>query len=104
MAEINTGSYLNFADLLAAEGFEFWETPDFPEIIPQDNDTYIEVDSNYFGRLDLLAFDQYGDVDLWWVIALANNLDIVPTQMKIGQKLRIPNKNYIQTLFARGIP
>ena len=43
------------------------------DIIPEsDNDTY--VISQYGDRLDLLAYQYYGDTSLWWYIAKANNL------------------------------
>ena len=57
------------------------------DIIPEsDNDTY--VISQYGDRLDLLAYQYYGDTSLWWYIAKANGLKVmvIPT----GTSLRIP--------------
>lgn len=95
-------SWLTIAPLLDSSGIVFWDTPDFPEIVPQDGDTYVDVDSGYAGRLDLVAFDKYGDCDLWWVIALANGIDLIPTDVVIGMRLRIPEKRYVDTIISKG--
>ena len=100
--EIDRRSWLNFAELLQYQGTIFWDTPELPEIVPQDNDTYLEVDDQYEGRPDLIAFDKYGDVHLWWVIALANNLEDLPGDVAFGKLLRIPNKAYVESLLAKG--
>ena len=65
------------------------------DIIPEsDNDTY--VISQYGDRLDLLAYQYYGDTSLWWYIAKANSLKVmvIPT----GTSLRIPGS----TQYAKG--
>jgi len=54
--EITKTSYLNFADYLEVDGFTFFDTPDFPELTPQDGDRFINVTDEYINRLDLLAF------------------------------------------------
>ena len=57
------------------------------DIVPEtDNDIW--VISQYGDRLDLLAYQYYGDTSLWWYIARANNLKtmVVP----IGSSIRIP--------------
>lgn len=113
--EINKNSWLNFADLLEFEGeqgtsgvveetetISFWETPNFPDVVPQDNDTYITIDDSTAGNLDLIAFDAYGDADLWWVIALANDIELIPTDVIIGKRIRIPNKSYVDGLIGKG--
>lgn len=113
---IRKNSWLNFADLLeirAQQGtsgvanepfqtFSFWSTPDFPDVVPQTNDQFITIDDQYLGRLDLIAFDAYGDPDLWWVIALANNYQLIPTDMIMNSKIRIPNKSYVDSLLGKG--
>ena len=40
-------------------------------------------------RLDILAQKYYGDVNLWWYIAKANNLKFMT--LPIGTRLRIPS-------------
>ena len=100
--EIRKNSWLNFADSLEFEGTTFWETPEFPKIVPQDGDIFLDVTDQNLGKLDLIAFDVYGDPDLWWVIALANNIDLIPTDMVIGTKIRIPEKSFVNSLIAKG--
>lgn len=104
MAKIDKTSWLNFAPYIDYSGYQFWDTPDFPHLLPQDGDKFVDVDDKYVGRLDLLAFDVYGDVNLWWVIALANKIDVVPTGVKFGMRLRIPEKTYVDSLLARAAP
>ena len=48
----------------------YYKNIEYPECPPTSNDTYII--SKIGDRLDLLAFDFYNDVRLWWVISKAN--------------------------------
>ena len=43
--------------------------------------------------MDLLAQDFYGDPTLWWVIAMANDLDRDSVFPPLGFQLRIPNNS-----------
>lgn len=101
--KIGRNSWLSIAPLLDYKGTIFWDTPNFPEIVPQDNDTFIDIDSDYVGRLDLIAFDYYDDVDLWWVIALANEIDLIPTDVTLNRRIRLPNKQYIESIISKGV-
>jgi len=91
--DIRNTSRLAFADLLVLDGVEFWDTLVLPDSIPQQDDTQHIVSSN--DRIDLLADRYYQDARLWWVIAWANGLDIIPTDMKENAQLRIPSKSYV---------
>ena len=51
-----------------------------------DGDLYVMTQEG--DRLDLLAQQFYGDVNLWWYIAKANNLSFMT--LPPGTKLRIP--------------
>ncbi len=65
------------------------------ENIPvSDNDIYIIT--QYGDRLDLLAHQFYGDVNLWWYIARANNVFTFNVPENI--QLRIPGS----TQYAQG--
>ncbi len=59
-----------------------------------DNDIYIIT--QYGDRLDLLAHQFYGDVNLWWYIARANNVFTFNVPENI--QLRIPGS----TEYAQG--
>ena len=100
--KITKNSWLAITPLISSNGFTFWDTPNFPELVPQQGDLFVEVDSQYLGRLDLIAYDHYGDVDYWWVIALANGLDQIPTDMRLGMTLRLPDKKYIDSIISKG--
>jgi hypothetical protein len=60
----------------------------YPNIEAQSNDDYILT--GVADRLDNIAFDFYGDATLWWVIAMANNLEGDSIYPPSGMYLRIP--------------
>ena len=70
----------------------------YPEIEPTSNDAYITT--SYEDRLDLLAYDYYGDETLWWVISRANP-DVTRRDsffIKSGVQIRIPSGNILSSL------
>ena len=60
----------------------------YPEIPPTNDDNYVITVLG--DRLDLLAFDFYGDSTFWWVIASANALPGDSLVVEPGTQLRIP--------------
>jgi phage tail protein X len=77
-------------------GTKYYKTTFYPEIPLNENDIYVITD---FGdRLDLLAYQFYQDITLYWIISAAN-----PNSVKFGSifipqgtQLRIPtNTNNI---------
>ena len=46
-----------------------WNPRDIP---PESDDILFEVTEKYQNRPDLLAYDLYSDVKLWWVFAVRN--------------------------------
>lgn len=99
--KINRASPLVVSPLIDGLGHLFWDVPVWPEFVPQTTDRFITVDSEYVGKLDLVAFDEYGDVDYWWVIALVNDVLEIPSDIYLGRKLRIPSKGYVDGILAR---
>ena len=98
--DIANRSRLRFYDLLSADGVEFWDLSELPDLPIQTDDLFHTVISN--DRIDTIAVRYYGDPVLWWVVSLANNLDLVPTELSEGQILRIPSPRYVlQELFQR---
>lgn len=69
-------------------GNRFYANNFYPDIPLSENDTYVITVLG--DRLDLLAFDYYGDVSLWWVIASANSLPGDSLYLEPGSQLRIP--------------
>jgi len=55
---------------VATIGDKYYNTVFYPEVGPLETDIYLETE---FGdRLDALAFQFYGDVTLYWIIAIRN--------------------------------
>ena len=67
----------------------------YQEIPQKDEDVWIIT--QHGDRLDNLAHQFYGNVNLWWYIAKANNLTLMT--IPIGTSLRIP----ATTQYAVGI-
>ena len=61
----------------------------YPSVTLSNEDYYIIAREQ--DRMDLLANDFYGDPSLWWVIAMANDLDRDSVFPPLGFQLRIPN-------------
>jgi hypothetical protein len=77
----NFGKYLDIATL--------------PAIPAQPDDVLFAINLTYRYRPDLLAYDLYGDANLWWVFALRNPntiqdpvFDMVP-----GKRIFLPKKD-----------
>lgn len=74
----------------------------FRNIEGQTDDIIYEIEARYENRPDLLAYDFYGTVNLWWVFAVRNKdiikdpvFDIVP-----GVPIYVPTLNYIKTVLG----
>jgi hypothetical protein len=70
----------------------------FIDIPSEVDDIEFEITSLYMHRPDLLAYDIYGDSQLWWVFAVRNKdvlrdslYDFVP-----GQKIFLPKLETIK--------
>lgn len=60
----------------------------YPNIEPKSDDNYILTGTE--DRLDLIAYDFYGDSTLWWVVAMVNRLEGDSMYPPAGVYLRIP--------------
>ncbi len=60
----------------------------YPNIPRSQSDIYLI--SNSGDRLDLLSNKYYGDISLWWIIAVANSLGKHGMIVPPGRQLRIP--------------
>ena len=70
----------------------------YPEIPLSADDLYVITTTG--DRLDLLAYDYYGDEELWWVISRANP-DVTRRDsffIKSGVQIRIPDPNVIESV------
>ena len=94
-------SRLRLGEFTSSDGVEFWDVLDLPTIPVQTDDLQYTVLSS--DRIDRIAYKFYGDPVLWWVVALANDLELLPTALYGGQLLRIPAPRYVlQELFQKG--
>ena len=67
----------------------YYKTTIYPQIKPSDADLYIITEAG--DRIDLLAKKYYGNTEMWWIIATANNLNDGNFFVPEGAQLRIPN-------------
>lgn len=96
---VGANSRLRFADLREIDGVEFWDVLDLPVIPEQTDDIIYTIKTG--DRIDVLAYRHYGDANLWWVIAAANDMEIIPTDFNVGDSIRIPSPSYVsQSLFG----
>ena len=86
--------YRNTEQVRKDDGKLVYRSTYYDNIPVSDDDIY--VITQYGDRLDLLAYNFYGDVSLWWYIARANNLFTLNVPENI--QLRIPSS----TEYAQG--
>jgi hypothetical protein len=101
---IDPASYLIFSSLVNVDGIAFWELPTFPELLPQTDDLFITIgqseygeinDSSEYLRIDLLSNRIYGTPQLWWILALRNNIEVVPSGFKLNDRIVAPSPKYV---------
>ena len=91
---IQVNSRLRFADWVVVDEIEFWNLLELPDIPEQPDDVLHTVTRN--DRLDLLARDYYGDSVLKFIIAQANDIEVEPTQLNVGDEILIPSPRYVR--------
>jgi hypothetical protein len=80
--------------------FEMWERPAELANMTLNSTRYI-VHQHELGRLDLLAWNFYDNVKLWWIIAAVNDIVNPLTDMYEGQILIIPDRNDVLAFVSR---
>jgi Bacterial Ig-like domain (group 3) len=69
------------------------------------NDTWHTVQAGEVRRLDIISYVEYGVMDYWWYIALANNLyDPIADPVQAGVQLRIPPISNISSVYQLLVP
>lgn len=74
----------------------------FRNIPSLDSDIEYEILPQYENRPDLLAYDLYGDQNLWWVFAVRNK-DIIKDpifDLYPGQKIRLPTLETLKSVLG----
>lgn len=94
--QIGADSRLLFGFLLSVDDVEFFDLLNLPDVQEQTDDTSYDWKST--DRIDLVAFRFYGSPALWWVLALANDIEIVPTGLNEGRRLRVPSPRYVNNV------
>lgn len=70
--------------------------------VTENEDDYIVEDA--WMRLDILGKRNYDDELRGWVIAARNNLDLPDAQLYVGQRLKIPRREWVETkLLTQGV-
>jgi len=77
------------------------KTIDF-DSFPSGDDYYM-VKQQFIGRIDLISYDVYGTVDLWWLILLRNNIIDPINDIEVGDVLKIPSISDYYDYFNKNI-
>lgn len=80
--------YNTITKILSKEQKRIYKTVYFPKVGDSMDDVYIIT--KFEDRLDLIAYDFYGDPSLYWIIAVANNLQCDSYFPPVGIQLKIP--------------
>lgn len=75
-----------------ADNGSYLDIIDFRDIPSQPDDILFMVTQQYTHRPDLLAYDLYNDVNLWWVFSVRNK-DLLKDpiyDMVAGQQIYLP--------------
>lgn len=92
-------SFLNFFNLFIVNNFTFWDSIIFRDLSkPREDD--IKVVITKADRIDLISNKFYGTPQLWWVIALANNMRNISTDFRPGREIVVPSSEFIDKLFS----
>ena len=93
--------YNNANTETTSQGKPYFKGKQYPNIPLSETDVY--VITTIGDRLDLLAYSYYRDVNLWWIIAAANNNATKGSMFPIpGTQLRIPtNAASVISLFNK---
>jgi len=93
--------YNNATIETTSKGKPYFKGKQYPNIPLSETDVY--VITTIGDRLDLLAYSYYRDVNLWWIIAAANNNATKGSMFPIpGTQLRIPaNAGSVINLFNK---
>ena len=95
--KLSDSSWLHLSRLLEFKGKLFWDQTEYPDIPFDTDDEYLELTDLQAKRIDLLAFEKYGDSELMWVLMLANDKNL-PNQFIGGETIRIPAKTTIDSI------
>ena len=79
--------------------YNLLETINFPENLPDAFFTQYDVQPG--DTLPLVSYKMFGTINIWWVIALANNINNPVEGLKTGTPIKIPNLNIIREIIKQ---
>jgi len=81
---------------------DYLDILNFRNIPSQNEDVLFEITSTYENRPDLLAYDLYKDIRLWWVFAVRNKETLKDPifDMKPGTKIYLPKLSSIKKVLG----
>ena len=74
---------------------EWWTEFELGTYVPQESDQFYIVQAG--DRIDLIAYDLYGDDRLKWLILWVNDIAFPEMALYPGRKLRVPDRRYVFT-------
>lgn len=78
--------------------YGLWEPP---EILILGTEPSFTVPPHMEGRIELVSYSFYGTVDLWWAIALVNDILCPIRDLVAGTNLIIPDRGQINDALQR---
>jgi hypothetical protein len=78
-----------------ADGKLFYGVYDRPSFPPTPQDTYHTVRQGEDTRLDLISYKYYQTPELWWVIAVSNDILDPLGDLAVGDVIRVPSRNLV---------
>lgn len=93
-------TYSKFSPYYKTNRYNFFlDVAQIPKIPVDVSDVLYEIDAVYKYRPDILAYDLYGDTNLWWVFAIRNpNVIKDPIfDFSPGTKIYIPKKEVLKS-------
>jgi|SRR3990167_10320782 len=90
--------YIHTKQFKTKTGKRYYSSTLYPEISKLDIDTYITA--NRETRLDLLAYQYYNDPELYWIIAITNNIQGT-LFIEPGTQICIPNRTRIGEIISK---
>lgn len=80
----------------------YLDVMEFRDIPEQTDDILFQVTKNYEYRPDLLAYDLYNDVGLWWVFSVRNKSVIKDPvfDLEAGVKIYLPKITTIRSVLG----
>lgn len=87
--------YENIPQKKTEDGKRVIRSTIYPPIPRKESDIYIRTTAG--DRIELIAYQYYGDVNLWWLIAEANGVGKGTFAIPPGTLLRVP-QDYLDVL------